>query len=109
MRRILTNLVRFRLRTLLLVVSAFCLYLAAYLALREPVVSFEQTTRYDPKGDLIIRVWPVNDPQYRWGGEFSGAVFGPMAWLDWQLRRDYWVQRHWDRVVSERERPPYRR
>ena len=105
MKGFIKRAIRFRLRTLIFAVSILSLYLASYLALREPVVRYDSTTRFDAKGDMSIRLWPVNDPEYRIGGHFSRTVFSPIAWVDWQLREDYWVQRHWERVKRECRRP----
>ena len=100
--RVVNRGMRFRLQALMIAVSVFSLYLAGYAALREPVVGFQSVTRFDAHGDVSIRVSAVNDPVYRFGGQLSSIVFSPIAWVDWQLRKDYWVERHWERVERKR-------
>ncbi len=103
MKGFMRRLIRFRLRTLFVLVTTLCLYLGSYLALREPVVGYDQSVTYSGNW-MSIRLTPVNNPQYRLGGAFARAVFSPIAWIDWQFREDYWVQRNSDRIERENAR-----
>jgi hypothetical protein len=37
---------------------------------------------------------PWVGPRFRFGGETTRAVFAPLAWLDYQIRPDYWNARN---------------
>ena len=50
-------------------VAAPLVYVSAYCLLLEPFVL---------------------EPEYRWGGRFSKALFRPVHWVDKQLRPDRW-------------------
>jgi len=97
---------RFTLVALILGLTIMGLYVSSYLSLRVPAVRFEQTLTFNGKGDIFIRGWPEFDPKYRFGGEVSRALFQPLAWADWELREDYWTQRHFDQVKRNGGRVP---
>jgi hypothetical protein len=96
---------RFRLRTLILLVTLFGVYVGSYLAVRDPVVSFESETVACTANHLHIRIVPVHESDYRRRGEpmpdhlpsacdayghgyrfaepLSCVVYAPAAWVEW--------------------------
>jgi len=74
---------RYRLRTLLILLAVISVYLAAYRALMQP--TFYATLPPNEKR-LLFR----KNPGYGFIEPVAGVVFWPLAWIDQKLRPGYW-------------------
>ena len=79
---------RYRLRTLLIAVTALAIYLAAYKAVMVPRV-------YDNEGKTGTSVFGYRAPSYRLCDSAARIVFWPLAFIDQRSRPGYWGQ-IWD-------------
>ena len=74
---------RFRLRTLLIIVISFALYLGAYCATLEPMIIVDVGSR-----GMVIK--GSREPHYRLLNGFSRIAFAPLEWIDYKLRPEFW-------------------
>jgi hypothetical protein len=74
---------RFGVRSLLLLVTAFCVYLGAYLASLRPVVVVDE-------GSHGMLISGSQELDYLVPGKLWRITFAPAAWIDYQLRPQYW-------------------
>ena len=74
---------RYRLRTLLILLAVLSVYLASYRALMRP--KFHATL--PPNERLLVF---TKKPGYRFIEPVTGAVFWPLALIDQTLRPGYW-------------------
>jgi len=66
------------------IVLLLAAYVGSYLALLDPI----------EVGDGGLYRWSsCRVPAYRAGSDFADAVFRPAAWVDRQVRPDYWAWR----------------
>ena len=102
MKPVLAKLLRFRLRTLLIVVTVCCVYVGGYLSLRDPFVGHRLETLESPhpsllrqqiipeyKSDYLARgeklpTLPTKffDPGVRCNGTVAGWVYAPAVWVE---------------------------
>ena len=76
---------RFRLRTLLIVMSGLCAYLALYVARLEPKLIVSER-------HLGMVISGHREPSYCVGGNIARVTFFPVATLDRRLRPNFWRQ-----------------
>ena len=76
---------RYRLRTLLIVLAVVSAYFASYVALMQPAMDVEV-------GHLGVVVVGHSVPRYRLAEPVSSVLFWPAAWLDQKLRRAFWTR-----------------
>jgi hypothetical protein len=82
-------------RTLLLLITALSVYLAAYVALVQPVVIVDEGL-----GGMVVSGY--REPEFRVGGSAAKIMFGPLVWLDRAVRPSYWEPfSDFDAVPSE--------
>jgi hypothetical protein len=74
---------RYRLRTLLILLAACGAYFASYRALLRPVVIVDE-------GHLGRVVSGYRRPAYLAGEPLTSFLFWPAAWMDRQTRPGYW-------------------
>jgi hypothetical protein len=76
---------QFRLRTLMIVSTAACLYIACYFWLLSP--STESIT-VSSGNSVSVRYW--YEPNYKFFNSVCGKIFAPIELLDRQVRSDFW-------------------
>ena len=73
---------RFHLRTLLLLQALIAGYFASYVALMQPTIYVVDGSIFGSSG--------YRAPGFRFGEPVARVIFWPAAWLDQELRPDYW-------------------
>lgn len=73
---------RYRLRTLLILLAVVSAYFGSYVALMQPTI-------YVVKGSAF-GIAGYRAPGYRFGDPVASVIFRPAALLDEWLRPDYW-------------------
>ena len=75
------------LRVLLLIVTAVCLYLGAYVQLSDPVIIVEE-------GHHGIVIKGYVQPSYKFENPLVEKLFLPAYYVDYMLRKEYWSDYH---------------